>query len=210
MAGSSSSSPKLLLLLLLPVVLLAPLLEARRLHVLPPLMLPSDGVVVGGAVEVEGGRSGNAPPSPRPHGRVTPLADCGGGGVLRRPPGRGPPPPGPGGHVGPLSGGVSSSAGRSSTRPLMISDDDGGVSGRQWPAPPPPPDPNTPVQPLSGGDGRPRQLAPPPPMGNPPPNTHRRRTDRPPRRLPADDDMAGLLLRVIRDAVEYMVGELGA
>lgn len=96
----------------------------------------------------------------------------------------------------------------------MISDDDGGVSGRQWPAPPPPPDPNTSVQPLSGGvsrGDRPRQLAPPPPpMGNPPPNTHRRRTDRPPRRLPADDDMAGLLLRVIRDAVEYMVGELGA
>uniref|UniRef100_A0A0E0DUE5 Uncharacterized protein n=1 Tax=Oryza meridionalis TaxID=40149 RepID=A0A0E0DUE5_9ORYZ len=60
MAGSSSSSPKLLLLLLLPVVLLAPLLEARRLHVLP-LMLPSDGVVTGGAVEVEG-RSGYTRP----------------------------------------------------------------------------------------------------------------------------------------------------
>uniref|UniRef100_A0A0E0L5A8 Uncharacterized protein n=1 Tax=Oryza punctata TaxID=4537 RepID=A0A0E0L5A8_ORYPU len=206
MAGSSSS-PKLLLLLLL----LAPLLEARRLHV--PLMLPSDGGVVGG---VEGSRPGYTPPSPRPHGPVTPLAD---GGVLRRPPGRGPPPPDPAGKVGPLSGGVSAGRrprptptppspyypGVSSTRPL-ISDDDG-ESGRQWPAPPPP-EPNTPVQPLSGGDGRPRQLAPPPPpIGNPPPNTHRRRTDRPPRRLPADD-VAGLLLRVIGNAVQYMVGEL--
>uniref|UniRef100_A0A0E0L5A7 Uncharacterized protein n=1 Tax=Oryza punctata TaxID=4537 RepID=A0A0E0L5A7_ORYPU len=185
-----SSSRRCKLLLLLHVVLLAPLLQARPLgrHG-APLMLPSDGVVV----DVGGvGRSGGyIPPSPRsPHGPITLAASDD---VLLARPGRRPTPPSPW-HPG------------VPTHTQLA--DDGGVSGRQ-PAAPPPPDPNTPVGPLSDGVSRGGErpaVGPPTPAGNPP--------DKP--KVAVAPPAAGrrmrplAFLRVIRDAVQYMVGGLGA
>ncbi|KAF0926531.1 hypothetical protein E2562_026020 [Oryza meyeriana var. granulata] len=141
----SSSPCKLLLLLLLHVVLLAPLLQARpfghgRLQVAPLIVLPSDGEVAAAAasprLDVPGDvrrPGGVTPPSPRPHGPVTPLADDGVPSLRRQSPP--PPSPDPG----------------ASTRPLS----DDGVSGKQkWPAPPVPQGNKPPIQTRCGSRWR--------------------------------------------------------
>ncbi|BAF18130.1 vegetative cell wall protein gp1 [Oryza sativa Japonica Group] len=219
---ASSSPCKLLLLLLLHVVLLAfaPLLQARPLGhqvVVAPLMLPSDGGEVVGGV---GRPEDHIPPSPfAPGGPIT-LA---GGWLVGRPVGPTPPPPShpvvptptqlaadddggllrrPGGPTppSPWHPGVP-------TQTQLAGGDDGGVGGllgRPWPKAPPPPDPNTPpVQPLSNYGvsrccGRPGP-APPTPAGNPPGETNVAVALAPP--IPC-----AAFLRVIRDAVQYMVG----
>uniref|UniRef100_A0A0E0A2B1 Uncharacterized protein n=1 Tax=Oryza glumipatula TaxID=40148 RepID=A0A0E0A2B1_9ORYZ len=103
--------------------------------------------------------------------------------------GRAPPPPRSNQPVTPLAG------------------VDGGVSGGRAPTnTPPSPQPGGSTKPLSDDDGK------PPPQGNKPPITSprlRTSTD-PPLRLPAPADDAAGLLRLIRDAVEYVIGELEA
>ncbi|KAL5230799.1 hypothetical protein ABZP36_029575 [Zizania latifolia] len=106
--------------------------------------------------------------------------------------------------------------------PLMLPSD-GAVM-----APPPPPELNvpgvggvgggagggTPPSPIPGGSkqtglsdggvsGTKQRSAPPPPEPNKPPYNHRRSTDDSPLRQPAD---APGLLRVMRDAVRYVIG----
>uniref|UniRef100_A0A0E0L5A1 DUF3615 domain-containing protein n=1 Tax=Oryza punctata TaxID=4537 RepID=A0A0E0L5A1_ORYPU len=195
----SSSPCKLLLLLHVVLLALAPLLQARPLgrhgrhpQVASPLMLPSDGEVVVGGV----GRSeGYIPPSPlSPGGPITLAGDD--GGLLRKRPGR-PTPPSPWYPGMPTQ--------------TQLADDEGGMSGRQWPEAPPPPDPNTPVGLLSDGVSRGGEFAPPTPAGNPPGKTKVAVALAPPIPCagcrPAD---APAFLRLIRDAVQYMVGGLGA
>uniref|UniRef100_A0A0E0DUD6 Uncharacterized protein n=1 Tax=Oryza meridionalis TaxID=40149 RepID=A0A0E0DUD6_9ORYZ len=190
----ASSSPCKLLLLLYVVLLAiaAPLrLQARPLGhhqvVVAPLMLPSDGDEVVGGV---GRPEDHSPPSPwAPDGPIT-LAGDDGGLLVGRPGGPAPPPP--------------SHPGVPTQTQLAGGDDDGvgGLLGRPWPKAPPPPDPNTPpVQPLSdygvsrccGRSGP----APPTPAGNPPGKT---------KVAVAPPIPCAALLRVIHDAVQYMVG----
>ncbi|KAF2931934.1 hypothetical protein DAI22_05g247900 [Oryza sativa Japonica Group] len=75
------------------------------------------------------------------------------------------------------------------------------------------PPPGGSTKPLSDDDGKPPLgIAPPSPQGNKPPITSprlRTSTD-PPLRPPAPADDAAGLLRLIRDAVEYVIGELEA
>ncbi|EAY98901.1 hypothetical protein OsI_20856 [Oryza sativa Indica Group] len=102
-----------------------------------------------------------------------------------------------------------------SNRPVTpLAGVDGGVSGGRAPTnTPPSPQPGGSTKPLSDDDGKPPLgIAPPPPQGNKPPITSprlRTSTD-PPLRPPAPADDAAGLLRLIRDAVEYVIGELEA
>lgn len=102
-----------------------------------------------------------------------------------------------------------------SNRPVTpLAGVDGGVSGGRAPTnTPPSPQPGGSTKPLSDDDGKPPLgITPPPPQGNKPPITSprlRTSTD-PPLRPPAPADDAAGLLRLIRDAVEYVIGELEA
>ncbi|EEC79639.1 hypothetical protein OsI_20859 [Oryza sativa Indica Group] len=199
----ASSSPCKLLLHVVLLAIAAPLLQARPLghhqdraaplrrflgRLTGPITLAGDD---GGLL----GRPGGLAPPPPWHPGVptqTQLAGDDDGGLLRRP-GR-PTPPTPG-HPGVPT-----------QTQLAGGDDDGvgGLLGRPWPKAPPPPDPNTPpVQPLSDYSvsrccGRPGP-APPTPAGNPPGKNKVAVALAPP--IPC-----AAFLRVIRDAVQYMVG----
>uniref|UniRef100_A0A0E0PQQ8 Uncharacterized protein n=1 Tax=Oryza rufipogon TaxID=4529 RepID=A0A0E0PQQ8_ORYRU len=182
---SSSRSPcicKLLLMLMLHVVLLAPpLLQARPLALGHGHRLQESPPVI--MLPTDGEAAAASSPGLDVPGQ---LGRSGGA----------PPPPRSNRPVTPLAG------------------VDGGVSGGRAPTnTPPSPQPGGSTKPLSDDDGKPPVwLAPPPPQGNKPPTTSprlRTSTD-PPLRLPAPADDAAGLLRLIRVAVEYVIGELEA